>query len=779
MSTRETKQAQSKGPPATSAGGILQRKCACGTHTIAGGECDACAKTRLQRRASNRSEPPEVPSVVHDVLRSPGHPLDGATRAFMESRFGHDFNRVRVHTDGRAAESARAVNALAFTAGHDVVFGAGRYAPQTDQGFRLLAHELTHVVQQRDGVRLRGRVGEPGDAYERQADEVADWVARGKSAEGLIRRPPGASPSPEPVRPQQQQQRAPSRLAPPAFHLQMKSSGGILIQKHECDPPAGDAGAEEGGAVPKEVIDHLKLREGWCENVYTDSRGLLTAGMGHLLTETEKTQYKEGDTVPLATLQAWAQDDATSAYEAAVAQGATLGVGDQGFINALASVNFQLGTGWYTEHKKTWAHMVAHEWEEAAVEAQDSKWYEQTPVRVEDFQAALRALSGVAVKTPAAAGTTPAPAASVAAYEFKIGAPTGRGTVTATSLTVRRGPGKKYEKTGASLAKGASVTIYGEVGGWHCIGQGQWVSGEYVSVGKGEAGAATRQHTTKAKDIIARYATYFPLTSVYINLDEAGLARLLSIYAKFDGKLVLGVFDALQGSDTDDVAYYMASRASNKELATFDRQVLARMKLAMKGWIQMGEETRQIARIDSALGAGTRVADVEALETGAGGVGTGVTIDDLKSQIAAGVIKFDEDVFRAMLLGENTKKGQVAERLQKLVLYLSKLETIKISSIFRNKPRKKKGLHDLGRAIDIGNETIAKTLLPQVATDAKVSELGIDELIFDATMVGESDGNKWNYKYGKKHDYGPATLKGDGGSDKGHTDHIHFGVKAD
>ena len=92
--------------------------------------------------------PSAAPPIVHDVLRSPGQPLDPATRAFFEPRFGHDFSRVRVHTDAKAAESAWAVNALAYTVGRDVAFGLAQYAPQTGAGRKLLAHELTHVVQQ-------------------------------------------------------------------------------------------------------------------------------------------------------------------------------------------------------------------------------------------------------------------------------------------------------------------------------------------------------------------------------------------------------------------------------------------------------------------------------------------------------------------------------------------------------------------------------------------------------------------------------------------------------
>lgn len=138
--------------PAHAQGRVLQRKCACGTHTIGGGECGDCGKKarRLQRHAApGRKEVAEVPEVVQDVLHSQGSPLDRGTRAFMESRFGQDFSRVRVHTDARAAESALSVNALAYTVGSDIVLGAGQYAPQTDAGRRLLAHELTHVVQQR------------------------------------------------------------------------------------------------------------------------------------------------------------------------------------------------------------------------------------------------------------------------------------------------------------------------------------------------------------------------------------------------------------------------------------------------------------------------------------------------------------------------------------------------------------------------------------------------------------------------------------------------------
>jgi hypothetical protein len=100
-----------------------------------------------QRRAVNNNEISEVPPIVHEVLRSPGQPLDPTTRAYFEPRFGHDFSQVRVHTDARAAESAQAVNALAYTVESDVVFGSHQYAPNNSTGRELLAHELTHTLQ--------------------------------------------------------------------------------------------------------------------------------------------------------------------------------------------------------------------------------------------------------------------------------------------------------------------------------------------------------------------------------------------------------------------------------------------------------------------------------------------------------------------------------------------------------------------------------------------------------------------------------------------------------
>jgi Domain of unknown function (DUF4157) len=144
--------------------------------------CDGCEPGDPSRAAGT------APDVVNDVLRSPGRPLDARTRTFFEPRFGREFGAVRVHTDAAGAASARAVRSTAYTVGADIVFGSGRYEPDTPRGFRLLAHELAHVVQnggQRGAVRTQLMVSAPGDAGEREADAAADAVMRGRNAPPL------------------------------------------------------------------------------------------------------------------------------------------------------------------------------------------------------------------------------------------------------------------------------------------------------------------------------------------------------------------------------------------------------------------------------------------------------------------------------------------------------------------------------------------------------------------------------------------------------------------
>jgi hypothetical protein len=128
-------------------------------------------------------------ATVHDVLHQPGQSLDPNTRASMGSRFRHDFSQVRVHTGLQAAESARAVDALAYTVGSDLVFGQGQYAPQTGEGQRLLAHELAHVVQQQALPQPSSpelAVGEPASEPEKEAVRAANQVVAGSFAQPSI-----------------------------------------------------------------------------------------------------------------------------------------------------------------------------------------------------------------------------------------------------------------------------------------------------------------------------------------------------------------------------------------------------------------------------------------------------------------------------------------------------------------------------------------------------------------------------------------------------------------
>ena len=133
---------------------VRVQRCSCGKSASVSGECEECKAMRLQRTSTVVFRSTNAPPIVHDVLSSPGQPLDASTRSFMEPRFGTDFSHVRVHTDARAAESAAAVDAVAYAVGSRIVFNTGKYTPTSQSGQRLLAHELTHIVQQGSAPRL-------------------------------------------------------------------------------------------------------------------------------------------------------------------------------------------------------------------------------------------------------------------------------------------------------------------------------------------------------------------------------------------------------------------------------------------------------------------------------------------------------------------------------------------------------------------------------------------------------------------------------------------------
>jgi len=142
----------------------------------------------LMRKSADPSSAMSAPPVVHDVLAESGAPLDATTRGFMESRFGHDFSKVRIHTDERAAQSAGAVHARAYTVQNHLVFAKGNYQPATPDGQRLLAHELVHTIQQgatqpTKGHHVAASASAPHPKLQRYSvparlpcDEVVDWL---------------------------------------------------------------------------------------------------------------------------------------------------------------------------------------------------------------------------------------------------------------------------------------------------------------------------------------------------------------------------------------------------------------------------------------------------------------------------------------------------------------------------------------------------------------------------------------------------------------------------
>lgn len=184
-----TSVAQTATPVLSKSASAAQRKCACG------GACEKCKAEQEDKREPLQRKPagPDAlrqtaaPPIVHEIVNSPGKPLDPTTRSYMEPRFGHDLSKVRLHADSRAAESARKIRARAYTVGHQIVFGEGQLAPATQAGRRLLAHELTHVLQQSGnqygaGDAKGGRVSHsaaPANRVQRDAvDSMAAQVAR-------------------------------------------------------------------------------------------------------------------------------------------------------------------------------------------------------------------------------------------------------------------------------------------------------------------------------------------------------------------------------------------------------------------------------------------------------------------------------------------------------------------------------------------------------------------------------------------------------------------------
>lgn len=171
--------------------------CACGGECCKGRGEQSGTANRLMRSggapADVATTATAAPPEVHEVLRTPGQSMDSATRGFFEPRFGTEFGSVRIHADTAAAESARTVYARAYTVGNHIVFAGGEYAPETPAGRRLLAHELTHVTQQRAaGAATLNRKPEDDDWLSKQKEEIKTWLTEISNKPG----PPSVWPQP-------------------------------------------------------------------------------------------------------------------------------------------------------------------------------------------------------------------------------------------------------------------------------------------------------------------------------------------------------------------------------------------------------------------------------------------------------------------------------------------------------------------------------------------------------------------------------------------------------
>ena len=246
-------------------GRLLQRKCGCGSSAGATGECEECRKKKLLQRRASSSAPAQVPRLVHEVLASPGRPLEATTRAFFEPRFGHDFSRVRVHDDARAAESAREVHALAYTVGEHITFGPHGYRPGSREGDQLLAHELAHTVQQRGLPRaadpIRAGEGSECQRLERDADVAATAAMQGRFVPStssvsrpILAKATATTPPPAPTTPS----------ATPEVNIVVETA--YMTTKHGVTAEAGftaDARTEASFVVDKLFVPKSKGRRGF------------------------------------------------------------------------------------------------------------------------------------------------------------------------------------------------------------------------------------------------------------------------------------------------------------------------------------------------------------------------------------------------------------------------------------------------------------------------------------------------------------------------------------
>jgi hypothetical protein len=307
-------------PPMSHAVAGIQRKCSCG------GSCDTCKAEasddehgQVQRKtaaaqtfhlAANRAM--TAPPIVHGVLQSPGQPLDAATRAFFEPRFGRGFNNVRIHADARAADSAAAVGALAYTVGPDVVFGRGRYSPHSTAGQHLLAHELAHVIQQESAAAstlrrapcLRGSdcefiPGDPGRFSERVDAPPKKGEGKLTFGHAEILTPDPSDPKGGPVKP------PPSRQGSPATNLRkLVENSGFKIPPEASGPFIDEGLTSEVGAqtIPcgnfPDGLPKGAPKDGCCIQVYPEMENQATR---LLASKSPRTSAQEAEALQLTS----------------------------------------------------------------------------------------------------------------------------------------------------------------------------------------------------------------------------------------------------------------------------------------------------------------------------------------------------------------------------------------------------------------------------------------------------------------------------------------------
>jgi hypothetical protein len=250
----------------------LQKKCSCG------GICPKCRH--------DRNDLQSIPGNVYEVLNTTGNPLDKNTRQFMESKFGQDFSQVKLHTDENATGSAQQMNAKAYTVGQNIVFDNKYYSPASHDGRHLLAHELTHTVQQKNSGSFfaeKLKVGEAHDPSEREADNIADKIVGAdlthmnvlenktpadiapinKNPQQISKAPPETKPPPAPAVPTNFTPEQAEMLRRTRAKLNPKEGGivGVLIAEHPSSPFEFESGGGQGFSSHIEGKATAKMNE--------------------------------------------------------------------------------------------------------------------------------------------------------------------------------------------------------------------------------------------------------------------------------------------------------------------------------------------------------------------------------------------------------------------------------------------------------------------------------------------------------------------------------------